>query len=422
MVAWCRRRRDGGYAAIVRDMMARAKFPWRDGTMSFSGGVTSGAGNVGTVGGFDGILRASGVGIYQDIMIPGVGPVRGYHAQGAITNLNDAGSGDFGIAGGGTNVLTDVYRYTRSITGPSYIQKNVFATSGVYTLRTVVRRVNQDRVQLRVQGVYPNRGDACFNLSTGQVVSATNSGTATGAVAAIQVLGSGWYSISLTVTLADNITAIYSSTGTGSQIDDTSSNTNDSIDHKNWQCEAAPIPGLYLPTAGAAVSRTADLWTWDMSAFGGLSATAGEVFCAAVPYLWSAAGGAGHPSGGFTSLLNVGGLDALKFGFGAVRAIRQGSILKTVDLTSTQVDSGKSFQSSMEWSASNLTSRSAGGASSTAASLPWSSFASAMTVGSVGGNESFAGLVVPGYVPGGMTAAERAALSRLFPASLAISA
>ena len=415
-----------GDVITLRRLFARAKFPWRDGSMSFSGGVTSGAGQTGTVNPWSGALIASGVGIYQDIMIPGVGPVRGYHAQGARTNLMPTGNtngynaltesaGSRSIAGiqsrrytltGGS---TSHYATTASI--PTLTGSTVYVWSVTFNHGTVSR--------LAIEVIGPDLvADRLVQVDNGVM---SGSGAAT---SSIQALGGGWYRVSIPFTTiaspsvgaANFYRAIYAGAY--------GPYSGDGQSFELWgvSLEAAPFAGLYLPTAGAAVSRTADVWTWDMSAFGGLSATAGEVFCAAVPYLWSAGAGVGRSDANDAGLFNAasntiyrnGGDNFIRYDGGGAQASTISPALA--------VDSGKSHVRSMLWGPTAVSLYRDGifaGADSTVTN-PWST-PSSMVVGAGLASEFF-GLVVPGYVPGGMTDSERAALSRLFPASLAISA
>lgn len=58
---------------------------------------------------------------------------------------------------------------------------------------------------LRIQGVYPDRGDALFNLSTGTLIGAINGGTNTNTSAIITPAGDGWYKLTLKTQFANNI-------------------------------------------------------------------------------------------------------------------------------------------------------------------------------------------------------------------------
>lgn len=61
---------------------------------------------------------------------------------------------------------------------------------------------------LRIQGSYPNRGDALFNLSTGVLVGVSNGGTNTLTSGTITNVGNGWYKLTITTKFSSNLATI----------------------------------------------------------------------------------------------------------------------------------------------------------------------------------------------------------------------
>lgn len=91
-------------------------------------------------------------------------------------------------------------------TANGYFGKTASA-NGTITLQKIVSNISH-RFALRVQGTYPNRGDAVF-AADGTLIGTAVTGTALSASATSRHLGGGIFMLSLTVRLADNLSATY---------------------------------------------------------------------------------------------------------------------------------------------------------------------------------------------------------------------
>ena len=99
---------------------------------------------------------------------------------------------------------------TRSTGVSAYIGNASGAgAAGTYTLSVYAQASTVGGgLGIRIQGTFPNRGDALFNLNTGVVLSSGAFGTATNATASITPQSNGWYRCSVTVTLSDILNTI----------------------------------------------------------------------------------------------------------------------------------------------------------------------------------------------------------------------
>jgi len=119
-------------------------------------------------------------------------------------------------------------------------------------------------VAIRLQGTYPARADAVFNIVTGVISSsATATSTFTGASAAIQAISNGWYRVVLTAT-SDNATSIagyISFNSNGGLIDGTDSVSNSAGYIYGAQLEQNSYVTSYIPTTSSTATRAADYST-----------------------------------------------------------------------------------------------------------------------------------------------------------------
>ena len=75
------------------------------------------------------------------------------------------------------------------------------ATSNTYTVSIYAKLgVLGTNIGVRCVGVYPNRGDGLFNLSTGTLIGVSDGGTNTSTSGTITSVGNGWYRCTVTTT------------------------------------------------------------------------------------------------------------------------------------------------------------------------------------------------------------------------------
>jgi len=67
----------------------------------------------------------------------------------------------------------------------------------IYETSIIAKKGSENYLGLRIQGVYPDRIDAVFNLATGQVKGVSNAGEFKQEKAGIKSLGNGWYRCTL---------------------------------------------------------------------------------------------------------------------------------------------------------------------------------------------------------------------------------
>ena len=166
--------------------------------------------------------------------------------------------------GAGLDGLLSASRWKRVATSPSFISKayNKAQESSAYTLTVFARKDEGDYLALRLQGNYPGRADAVFNLATGAIhgtVSAVSGFSAPSAK--IESLGAIGYKISLTATsdAAPQVQCYISFNSSGGVVDATDTNAGSSGLLMGAQLEQASSPSSYIPTTTAQVTRAADV-------------------------------------------------------------------------------------------------------------------------------------------------------------------
>ena len=158
------------------------------------------------------------------------------------------------------------YKISRnSVSANSYITKtSTSSTVTVYTF-TVYAKLGDVSTNLGIRSaaIYPNRGDALFNLSTGTLIGVANGGTNTSTSGSIQSVGNGWYRCSVTTTFAGtgfNIQGLISPTSlttiSGYEAAD-GALSNAYV----WgaQLEQGAYPTSYIPTTTIALTRNGDV-------------------------------------------------------------------------------------------------------------------------------------------------------------------
>ncbi|SDR75238.1 hypothetical protein SAMN04515667_0549 [Formosa sp. Hel1_31_208] len=104
-----------------------------------------------------------------------------------------------------------------------------------YTVSIVAKKGNSGSLLgLRLQGVYPNRVDAVFDLNKGEVVGSKKQGTFENEKVSITPIGSGWFKCTLTAKVnVDQLNIILGP-------------TDNSKGASNWEGQTATIPSIYL--------------------------------------------------------------------------------------------------------------------------------------------------------------------------------
>ena len=180
------------------------------------------------------------------------------------------------------NGTTDSYKISRASTSVNgYIGKTSTSTSNTIFTATVYAKLGDvsTNIGLRLQGSYPNRGDASFNLQTGTLIGVANGGTNADTSATIQSVGDGWYRCSVTTTFATSITnpttllspTSLTSIGGFEAPDGALSNC------YVWgaQLEVGSYVTSYIPTTTSTVTRVADTMSRNNIYTNGLITSAG---------------------------------------------------------------------------------------------------------------------------------------------------
>jgi len=107
------------------------------------------------------------------------------------------------------NLTADLVARTSTTLGCNVYQDFASGTSDTYTA-TIYAKLGtiSTNFGLRVQGGYPNRGDALFNLSTGVLIGTSNGGTNTLTSGSITNVGNGWYKLTVTTKFATTLTNV----------------------------------------------------------------------------------------------------------------------------------------------------------------------------------------------------------------------
>ncbi|WP_152535384.1 hypothetical protein [Bradyrhizobium sp. Ai1a-2] len=146
-----------------------------------------------------------------------------------------------------------------------YFQSNIAVTATAGATYTVSRYVKKSTVDgffgLRIQGTYPVRADAVFNLNNGTIVG-TAVTTFSGQSATITPLANGWYFVTLTATLDAGTTAIRVVNGpaSGSSVSSWEGSSATLSDAHVWggNLELGAFATSTIPTTTTSAVRVAD--------------------------------------------------------------------------------------------------------------------------------------------------------------------
>jgi hypothetical protein len=152
---------------------------------------------------------------------------------------------------------------TRASNAPTYIQQSLALSIGNTITFSLFAKAKSagNRIGLRLQGTYPDRVDAIFDLSTGLIVGSA-AATFTGLSTAIDNVGGGWYRLSLTATITGTAltTVLFGPCDSSQSIGGWEAASAILSDCYTWgaQLTATAFPVPYVPTTSAAVARSAD--------------------------------------------------------------------------------------------------------------------------------------------------------------------
>jgi len=176
-------------------------------------------------------------------------------------------------AGVAPNGTTTADLWTRSIATSNFItQTTTKAASTIqYTYSIFVKQAVGNFCALRCQGLYPNKVDVVFNISSGAIHTPATvaGGTFTGPSAFITAYPNGWYRLTVTAT-SDTATfheCLTSFSSNGVVIDGSDSVSNSAGFLWGAQLEAGAFPTSYIPTTTATATRSADVASITGSAF-----------------------------------------------------------------------------------------------------------------------------------------------------------
>jgi hypothetical protein len=150
--------------------------------------------------------------------------------------------------------------WTRSSTASAYLAQTYTkpsSTSFTYTLSVYVKKSVGDYFAMRLQGSYPGRTDATFNLETGTISRGPTVGTGWSAQSAtITSIANGWYRVTLTATTDTASTAlpVVGFVSDNIEVDGTDSASNSAGYIWGAQLQTGTTATDYIPTTTAAVT------------------------------------------------------------------------------------------------------------------------------------------------------------------------
>lgn len=150
-------------------------------------------------------------------------------------------------------------KWTRTTTAASYTGQSISKAASAlpYALSWRVKPDTGRYVAIRINGTYPNRVDAVFDLQTGTVSSAVASGTFSGATASIRPVANGFFAVSIASTsdTATTLVSFVSFNSNGVQIDGVDSSSSSSGWAWQAQLEQASFASDPIVTISTAVAR-----------------------------------------------------------------------------------------------------------------------------------------------------------------------
>lgn len=182
------------------------------------------------------------------------------YTQSAWAKQTVSATASAGIAPDGTNSMQSVARSTTAASFASFgVTKS--ASSAVYTYSQFFKAGTGRYVALRLQGSYPSRADAVFDLQNGVVSAAAVAiSNFSGASAKITPFGNGVYRCEITATSDawTGINGMFSPNSNGAVLDGVDSVATSSVLAWGGQIEQGALASSYIPTSGSQVTRAAD--------------------------------------------------------------------------------------------------------------------------------------------------------------------
>ena len=167
----------------------------------------------------------------------------------------------------------EAYLFQRTVTSANYLTRSETKSGSALTLTGsfYVKKGNAQYFAMRVQGSYPNRCEAIFDLNDGTVHSTNPIGSFSNDTGRITDVGNGWFRCSLTCTTdtATTVALLASFNTNAAAIDGTDGN---GVGANGYifgaQLEERVAASSYIPTKGATGTRNADIATIPEYKFG----------------------------------------------------------------------------------------------------------------------------------------------------------